>query len=64
MGNGAITVQEKMALEVVRKIALAIIMGKQHITLSETIIDLGLETLATRRKNRCLKFALKALKGP
>ena len=57
---GAITVHEKMALERVQKIALAIIRGEQRTTYSEAVINFGLETLETRRKNLCLKYALKS----
>ena len=61
--NGAITVHERMALERVQKIALAIIRGEQHTTYDKALKYFGLQTLETRRTYLCITIAFKASKS-
>ena len=62
--NGGITVAQSAQLERVQKCALAIILSNNYIDYENALSETQFETLATRRKLLCLKFAKKASKHP
>ena len=62
--NGGITVEERMDIERVQKSACHIILGDSYASYRSALIDLDLESLAVRRNNLSLKFAIKAEKHP
>ena len=62
--NGGITVEERMDIERVQKSACHIIMGDSYASYRSALIDLNLESLAVRKDNLSLKFAIKAEKQP
>ena len=58
MWQGAITLQERQDIERVQK--MYIIFGDKYENYTNALKLFGLETLETRRKNICLKFANRA----
>ena len=61
--NAGLTSQEVKSIERIQRTAVAINRGEHHTNYSEATSILKLETLEIRRKNLCLKFALKMYKS-
>ena len=59
--NGALTVVEKMDIERVQKTALHIMLGERYENYADALDLVDLESLETRRRKLCLKFAIKAV---
>ena len=64
MWNGAITQEEIRAIENKQKTALAIIRAERHTTYKEALEYFEIDTLEERRKQMCIRFAIKAQKNP
>ena len=62
--NGALTIENIAQLERVQRSAFSVILGKQYLSYEEACRKLDMKTLAERRKNLSVKFALKASKHP
>ena len=60
---GALTQSDKNSIERVQKIALKIVQGNSYFDYIQSLDDLELETLDTRRDILCLKFTKKCLKN-
>ena len=61
--HNSITKGEQKDLERIQKVALRIILGSNYTSYAEALRYTGLNTLATRRKHLCLKFAIKCVKN-
>ena len=48
----------------IQKTCLKVILGEMYVSYSAALEMSGLQTLATRRQQRCLDFALKCVKHP
>ena len=55
---------ERVDLERIQKSACHIILGKQYVSYSQALLHLNIESLESRRRKLCLRFALKAEKHP
>ena len=62
--HSSLTVQQAASLERCQSVALRIILQNEYNTYSEAMAVAGIETLANRRQERCLKFSQKCLKHP
>ena len=62
--NGSLTGLNAAKIERIQKSALYIILGDEYSSYSKALRTLSLEKLAVRRKELCLKFALKCEKDP
>ena len=62
--HSRLTVEDSDSLERIQKCCLRIILGDSYINYSAALEMTGLVTLHQRREERCLAFALKALKHP
>ena len=62
--NSSVTGLNAAKIERIQKSALYIILGEDYISYSKALKTLNLERLAVRRKDLCLKFALKCEKDP
>ena len=59
-----LTKRERKQLERVQKTAFSIILGINYRSYDEALVLLNMDSLSSRRKSICLKFAKKALKDP
>ena len=64
MFHSSLTVEQSTKLEKIQKTCLKIILGDSYVNYEAALEMCGLQTLADRRKERCLNFALKAVKHP
>ena len=62
--NSALTGIDIAKLERIQKTALHIILGENYRSYSSALKTLGVKKLSERRKQLCLKFAIKAEKHP
>ena len=62
--HSRLTVEDAANLERIQKCCLRIILGDNYVSYTAALEMTGLKTLHDRREDRCLKFALKALKHP
>ena len=62
--HSSLTVEQTNKLENIQKTCLKIILDDSYIDYPAALEMCGLETLASRRQQRCLNFALKAVKHP
>ena len=62
--HSRLTVEDSDSLERIQKCCLRIILGDSYISYSAALEMTGLVTLHQRREERCLAFALKAIKHP
>ena len=60
--NSGLTVEETSDIERVQKSFLHIVLGHMYLDYESALIRTDLETLQSRRKALCLKFARKASK--
>ena len=61
--NGALTINDSLRLERIQKNAARIILGQNYLTYENALSILNIPKLSDRRKDLCLKFALKASKN-
>ena len=62
--HNSLTQNEARKLEMIQKTSLKVILGDMYVSYSAALEMCGLQTLATRRQQRCLDFALKCVKHP
>ena len=62
--HNSLTQDEERKLEMIQKTSLKIILGDMYVSYTAALEMCGLQTLALRRQERCLNFALKCLKHP
>ena len=62
--HSSLTIEQSAKLEKIQKTCLKIILGDSYVNYEATLEMCGLQTLADRRVQRCLNFALKAVKHP
>ena len=62
--HSSLTVGQATDLERIQKTCLKVILGENYIDYQSALEMTGLQSLHDRREDRCLKFALKALKHP
>ena len=62
--HSSLTGQQAASLERCQSVALRIILQNDYSTYSEALKMAGIETLESRRKDRCLTFSQKCLKHP
>ena len=62
--HSSLTVEQTNKLEKIQKTCLKVILGDLYIDYPAALEMCGLETLESRRQERCLNFALKAVKHP
>ena len=62
--HASLTLEETEKIERIQKTCLKVILGDMYIGYSAALEMCGLQTLAERRKRRCLDFALKCSKHP
>ena len=60
---GALTQADINSIERVQKVAVKMIQGDQYFDYGQSLEDLNLKSLDTRRDEICLKFAKKCVKG-
>ena len=58
----SLTQNEARKLEMIQKTCLRVILGEMYINYTAALEMCGLQTLADRRQERCLNFALKCIK--
>ena len=61
--HGALTINDSLRLERIQKNAARIILGQNYLTYENALVILNIPKLSVRRKDLCLKFALKASKN-
>ena len=61
--HSSLSAKNTRDLERVQKVAVRVILGKNHTTYKEGLKNLNLEDLSKRRKGLCLKFAKNCLKN-
>ena len=61
--HSSITKGEQKDIERIQKVALRLILGSNYTSYVEALRFTGLDTLATRRKKLCLKFAIKCVQN-
>ena len=62
--HSSLTVEQSEKLERIQKTCLRVILGDMYVDYASALEMSGLETLFSRRKTRCLNFALKCAKHP
>ena len=62
--HSSLTLGQATDLERIQKTCLKVILGENYISYQAALEMTGLQTLHDRREDRCLNFALKALKHP
>ena len=62
--HSSLTIEQANKLEKIQKTCLKVILGDLYIDYPAALEMCGLETLASCRPERCLNFALKAVKHP
>ena len=62
--HASLTLEESQKLEMIQKTCLKVILGDMFVSYTAALEMCGLQTLAERRKKRCLDFALKCAKHP
>ena len=62
MWHSTLTLEQSADLERVQKTSLKIILGDRYSGYSESLKICNLQTLSSRRENRCLTFGIKAVK--
>ena len=62
--HSRLTVEDRDSLERIQKCCLRIILGDNYVSYTAALEMTGLKTLHQRREDRCLNFALKAVKHP
>ena len=62
--HSSLTVGQATDIERIQKTCLKVILGENYIDYRAALEMTGLQSLHDRREDRCLKFALKALKHP
>ena len=61
--NSSLTLEQHMDIERIQKVALRIILHEQYENYENALKITGLETLRSRRKNLCLRFAQNCVKS-
>ena len=62
--HSSLTVGQATDIERIQKTCLKVILGENYVDYRAALEMTGLQSLHDRREDRCLKFALKALKHP
>ena len=62
--HSSLTVGQATAIEKIQKTCLKVILGENYVSYQAALEMTGLQTLYDRRENRCLNFAIRALKHP
>ena len=62
--HSSLTVEQSRKLESIQKTALRVILGEMYVSYDAAMEMTGLKALNTRREERCLSYALKAVKHP
>ena len=62
--HSTLTEEQSQCIEKVQKTCLKIILGKEYVSYDVALKECSLETLISRREQRCLTFALKCLLHP
>ena len=62
--HSSLTKENKSDLERVQKTALKVILGDSYINYETALRKLDMENLYSRRRNLCLRFAIKASRNP
>ena len=62
--HSSLTQEQSNKLEGIQRTCLKVILGEDYLDYQTALEICSLETLETRRKNRCLDFSLKCLKHP
>ena len=62
--HSSLTVEQSDDIESIQKVSLRIILNEKYLDYSNALIVTGLETLKTRRENKCLSFGLRCLEHP
>ena len=62
--HSSLTVEQSEKLERIQKTCLRVILGDMYVDYASALEMSGLETLFSRRKTRCLNFALKCANHP
>ena len=62
--HASLTLEETQKIERIQKTCLKVILGDMYVSYTAALEMCGLQTLAERRKKRCLDFALKCSKHP
>ena len=62
--HSSLTIELARSLEMVQKTCLRVILGESYVSYSAALEMCSLDTLFSRREDRCLSFALKCLKHP
>ena len=60
--HSRLTQEQSNKLERIQKICLKVILGEEYTSYDSALEMCGLQTLYSRRENRCLDFALKCSK--
>jgi hypothetical protein len=62
--HSSLTQEQRNKLEGIQRTCLKVILGDQYLDYQSALQTCGIESLETRRKQRCLNFTLKCLKHP
>ena len=62
--HNSLTTEQDNKLESIQKVALKVTLGQGYTSYEEALSKTGLVSLNKRRKDRCLRYALKATKHP
>ena len=60
----SLTQEETRKIEMIQKTRLRVILGEMYVSYTAALEMCGLQTLAERRQQRCLDFALKCAQHP
>ena len=62
--HSSLTIQQTEKIERIQKTSLKVILGDMYVSYSAALEMCGLESLSTRRQQRCLDFSLKSINHP
>ena len=62
--HSRLTQADSDKLERIQRTSLRVILGEMYLSYEVALEMCGLDTLASRRKKKCLNFALKSMKHP
>ena len=62
--HASLTIEETQKIEMIQKTCLRVILGEMYVSYTAALEMCGLQTLAERRRKRCLDFAVKCAKHP
>ena len=62
--HSSLTLKQRQKLEMIQKICLRVILGDMYVSYEAALEMTGLDTLDSRRQQRCIRFSLRALKFP